>query len=185
MTDLERLRTHATPRPMALCLRYALRHEGTFGYVAYAALWAFVALPGATLPAVFLTPAHPALGFVLGSLLLWAPFFVWVARRSAAGRRLIRHGRLIEGRVDEVTPGTGRGAGMASFVVSFDERGATGRAHGQMFTGRGNAGILTGARAFVLLVDGDHRCGLFVSDEVLRMGDGGLAEAGTYRLAEG
>ncbi len=185
MTDLERLRAHASPRPTGLCLRYGLRHEGTFGYIAYAVLWAFLALPVALLPAVFLTPTRPAIGFVVGSLLSWAPFFAWMARRSAAGRHLIRHGTFVEGRIDEVTPGTGRAGGMASFLVIFEERGTTYRAQGTMFTGRGNAGILpVGARATVLRVEGDNRCGLFVYDDSLRMGVTGAPEAG-YRLAAG
>lgn len=67
---------------------------------------------------------------------------------------------------------------MAWFTVKFEVDGREGKAATDMFTGRGNAGILVvGSEAPVIYVPGESRCGVFAYDGKLRMADCGVASA--------
>lgn len=182
MTDLERLRAHPNPRPLGLCLRYALRHEGTSGYLGYGVLWAFIALPLAILPAVFLTPSLPALGFAAGVVLAFAPYVAWVYRRSAPGRRLVREGAIVDATIEAVTPRSGRSRGISDCTVTFRVGGHERTATGSVFTA-GMGDLAVDSPSAVLYLEGDERCGIFV-DGRLRMGFGdtsGLGASAVYR----
>ena len=110
MTDLDELDV-PTPRPEALCKRYANRMDPWWGYAFAAGL---LAIFGGVIGVLALIWLGPVLGIVekstaakvagivalvLGELLAYVVFVKWRRRRMSQKLALVRDGRIIEARV--------------------------------------------------------------------------------------
>lgn len=141
MTELVRLREAPCPRDAKLCKLVAQRISPAWGFVAYGVLYFFfvpmLAFVGGlmggmvALSSIVGKPLPPwaavfcivlgVVGFVLG----WWPFAVWVRRRRREGFRLGEQGVLTEGTVVVSFRGHVRGAPFtrATLAVEHDGKG--------------------------------------------------------------
>ncbi len=170
MSDLETLRTTPTPRPAALCGRYARRIDSIFGFVLYGALWFFVACGMAT-AALFLgmwiVGPHPgavAKAFVLGGWIgafvgAWALYWRWVRSRLAPARRLIRDGVLVDGTVKAARRLSIRGTPFTHATVVWQDASGE-RSAGVSMSGHPRE-LDPGATVPVMYVPGYRYCAAF------------------------
>jgi hypothetical protein len=164
--ELELLRGSTPPRPDALCRRLSRRIDSIWGFIAYGALWFFIA-NGIATAAMFAaiamvdTPSSAAgRAFVL---VMWAGAFIgawvlfgwWVRRRLGPARRLFREGVLLDATVQAVQHLRIRGAPFTRATVGWPDGAAV------MSVGGHPAAIVQGANVPVLVVPGYGYCATF------------------------
>jgi hypothetical protein len=128
MSDLDTLRSTPTPRPAAMCRRYARRIDSIFGFVVYGLLWFFVACGMAT-AALFLgiwivgpQPGPVGMTIVMvmwGSAFVgaWVLFWLWVRRRLGPATLLFRDGTIVDATVQKSRRLSMRGAPFTHATV--------------------------------------------------------------------
>jgi hypothetical protein len=142
MTDLEMLSAEAAPRSSATCARLQGRVASLAGIVGYSVLWFFVAVTLATpllLVGIWITGAHASHAaasvvisiWIGGFLLSWVPFGLWMARRRARARALIRDGLLVDAVVEQGRPSPNAAPRPTSASIRFSS--SDGHEHRALF----------------------------------------------------
>lgn len=187
MTDLDTLRETPVPRPAALCRRLARRIDSIWGFVAYGALWFFVACLFATaalfagIALVGPSPSGAAKVLVFGAwagafIGAWVLFALWVRRRIGPAVRLFRDGTFVEGTVHAVRHLTIRGAPFCHATLHVRD-GGTMRSAGLSLGGHPPQ-LAQGATIPVLMVPHYDYCAAFpIAGRIVPASLGGVVDA--------
>ena len=170
MSDLETFRSTPTPRPVAMCRRYARRIDSIFGFILYGLLWFFVAavaIPAASFLGTWIVGPQPGpvgvtiVMFMWGSAFVggWVLFGLWVRRRLGRATRLFRDGTIVDATVHKTRRRSMRGAPFTHATVMW--RDATRERSAGVSVGGHPPELDEGRVVAVMYVDGYDYCAAF------------------------